>query len=202
MSTSNLGGLVQGISTTVSDYADRAVRTSEWQSIANNWNHIADERSRVLVCWAQRSSTTGGAANTKAANAWTRLISFGPMPLLVGIDGRPYPVRVAIGGRSIAAAKLRIGVCPLGFAETAMAFPTVLGNVIETVSFNNATNLWRADGVVQANNVTADYPIVNAVSSGTPSSVAAVLVTVEVWGNAAASSVWATQAYAAEQVAL
>jgi hypothetical protein len=47
------------------------------------------------------------------------------------------------------------------------------------------------------------YAIVNAVSSASPSSVAAVLVTVEVWAQAVSTStVWATQAYAAEQVPL
>ena len=202
MSTSTLGGLVRGISTTLADYEAQAVRTSAWRAIANNWNHIADERSRTLVCWAAQSTSTGGLTNSKIANAWQRLVSFGPFPLLVTADGRPYNVRLAVGGRSTASAQLRIGVCIAGTAETQMALATAPSNVLETTSFNNATNSWRASGFVTLDPEFVDYAIVNAVSSASPSSVAAVLVTVEVWGKAASSSVFATQAYAAEQVPL
>jgi hypothetical protein len=202
MSTSYNGGFIRGVSATPSDYADRPVRTSEWQSIANNLNHTADERSRALVCWAQRSSTTGGYA-IKVANAWTRLMSFGPFPLLVGADGTPYPVRLAVGGRSTASSQLRIGVCVIGSADADMSAATAPSNVLESVAFNNATNLWRKDGVVVIDPVFQDYGIVNALSGATPSTVAAVLVTVEVWGKSATGSACiATQAYAAEQVAL
>jgi hypothetical protein len=202
MSTSTLGGLVRGISTTLADYEAQPVRTSTWRAIANNWNHVADERSRTLVCWAAESTTTGGITNSKVANAWQRLVSFGPFPLLVGADGKPYNVRLAVGGRSTASAQLRIGVCIAGTAETQMALATAPSNVLETTSFNNATNSWRADDYVTLDPEFVDYAIVNGVSSASPSSVAAVLVTVEVWGKAASSSVFATQAYAAEQVPL
>lgn len=202
MSTSTLGGLVRGISTTLADYEAQPVRTSTWRAIANNWNHLADERSRTLVCWAAESTTTGGITNSKVANAWQRLVSFGPFPLLVTADGRPYNVRLAVGGRSSASAQLRIGVCIAGTAETQMALATAPSNVLETTSFNNATNSWRADDYVTLDPEFVDYAIVNGVSSASPSSVAAVLVTVEVWGKAASSSVFATQAYAAEQVPL
>jgi hypothetical protein len=202
MSTSTLGGLVRGISTTLADYEAQPIRTSTWRAIANNWNHIADERSRTLVCWAAESTTTGGITNSKVANAWQRLVSFGPFPLLVAADGKPYNVRLAVGGRSTASAQLRIGVCIAGTAETQMALATAPSNVLETASFNNATNSWRVDGFITLDPEFVDYAIVNAVSSASPSSVAAVLVTVEVWGKAASSSVFATQAYAAEQVPL
>ena len=202
MSTSNSGGLIRGISTTYSDFGDQPVRTSDWQTIANNINHTADERSRVLVCWSPRSTTTGGYA-IKITNAWTRLISFGPFPLLVGADGTPYPIRLAVGGRSTAVSYLRIGVCALGAADADMSAATAPSNVLESVAFNNATNLWRKDGFVVIDPVAQDYSIVNGLSGGTPSTVAAVLATVEVWGKSATGSACiATQAYAAEQVAL
>lgn len=201
MSTSDKGGLIVGDLIVASLYGNQPVRTSQWQTFANNWNHDADERSRVLTCWSPRSTTTGGYTN-KAANTWERLVNFGPFPLLVGADGAPYPVRVAVGGRSTASSKLRIGVCLQGYAETQMTFPTALAMVVESANFNNATNLWRADGVVTVNPFFTDYAVPNAINGGDPSSVAAVFVTVEVWGYGPASSVTATQAYAAEQVAL
>lgn len=201
MSTSDKGGLIVGDLIVASLYGNQPVRTSQWQTFANNRNHIADERSRVLTCWSPRSTTTGGYTN-KATNTWERLVNFGPFPLLVGADGAPYPVRVAVGGRSTASSKLRIGVCLQGYAETQMTFPTPLGMVVESASFNNGTNLWRADGIANVNAFFTDYAIPNAINGGDPSSVAAVFVTVEVWGYGAASSVTATQAYAAEQVAL
>ena len=61
-------GLIRGISTTLADYEAQPVRTSTWRSIANNWNHTADERSRTLVCWAAESTTTSGIANAKGSN--------------------------------------------------------------------------------------------------------------------------------------
>lgn len=201
MSTSDKGGLIVGNLITASLYGNQPVRTSQWQTFANNWNHTADERSRVLTCWSPRSTTTGGYTN-KSTNTWERLVNFGPFPLLVGADGAPYPVRVAVGGRSTASAKLRIGVCLQGYAETQMTFPTPLAMVVESTSFNNGTNLWRANGVATVNPFFTDYAIPNAINGGDPSSVAAVFVTVEVWGYGSASSVTATQAYAAEQVAL
>jgi hypothetical protein len=203
MSTSAQGGLIRGVPTTLADYSDRAVRTSEWRSISNNWNHIADERSRTLVCWAAESTTTGGITNSKVPNAWQRLVSFGPFPLLVGADGRPYTVRLAVGGRSIASAYLRIGVCVAGTANEQMGLTTAPANVLETAAFNNSTNLWRIDGYVTLDAEFVNYAIANGLSGASPSSVAAVLVTVEVWAKAASTStVYATQAYAAEQVAL
>ncbi len=202
MSTSYNGGLIRGVDTTHSNYGNRPVRTSEWQSIANNLNHTADERSRVLVCWSPRSTTTGG-YSIKIAGAWTRLVSFGPFPLLVGSDGNPYSVRLAVGGRSTASSQLRIGVCVIGAADTDMSAATAPANVIESAAFNNGTNTWRADGWVVVDPVFQDYGIVNDLSGATPSTVAAVLVTVEVWGKSATGSACiATQAYAAEQVAL
>ena len=201
MSTSDKGGLIVGDLIVASLYGNQPVRTSQWQTFANNWNHTADERSRVLTCWSPRSTTTGGYTN-KATNTWERLVNFGPFPLLVGADGAPYPVRVAVGGRSTASSKLRIGVCLQGYADVQMSFPTPLGMVVESASFNNGTNLWRADGIANVNAFFTDYAIPNAINGGDPSSVAAVFVTVEVWGYGAASSVTATQAYAAEQVAL
>ena len=202
MSTSTSGGLILGVDTTYSNYGNRPVRTSEWQSIANNWNHTADQRSRVLVCWSPRSTTSGG-YTIKVSGAWTRLMSFGPFPLLVGADGTPYPVRLAVGGRSTASSQLRIGVCVVGAADADMSATTAPANVLESVAFNNGTNLWRKDGVVTVDPVFQDYGIVNALSGATPSTVAAVLVTVEVWGKSATGSASiATQAYAAEQVAL
>lgn len=201
MSTSDKGGLIVGDLIVASLYGNQPVRTSQWQTFANNWNHTADERSRVLTCWSPRSTTTGGYTN-KATNTWERLVNFGPFPLLVGADGAPYPVRVAVGGRSTASSKLRIGVCLQGYADVQMSFPTPLGMVVESASFNNGTNLWRADGIANVNAFFTDYAIPNAINGGNPSSVAAVFVTVEVWGYGAASSVTATQAYAAEQVAL
>lgn len=201
MSTSDKGGLIVGDLIVASLYGNQPVRTSQWQTFANNRNHIADERSRVLTCWSPRSTTTGGYTN-KATNTWERLVNFGPFPLLVGADGAPYPVRVAVGGRSTASSKLRIGVCLQGYADVQMRFPTPLGMVVESASFNNGTNLWRADGIANVNAFFTDYAIPNAINGGDPSSVAAVFVTVEVWGYGAASSVTATQAYAAEQVAL
>lgn len=201
MSTSDKGGLIVGDLIAANLYGNQPVRASQWQTFANNWNHTADERSRVLVCWSPRSTTTGGYTN-KATNTWERLVNFGPFPLLVGADGAPYPVRVAVGGRSTASSKLRIGVCLQGYAETQMTFPTPLAMVVESASFNNGTNLWRADGIANVNAFFTDYAIPNAINGGDPSSVAAVFVTVEVWGYGAASSVTATQAYAAEQVAL
>lgn len=201
MSTSDKGGLIVGDLIVASLYGNQPVRTSQWQTFANNWNHTADERSRVLTCWSPRSTTTGGYTN-KATNTWERLVNFGPFPLLVGADGAPYPVRVAVGGRSTASSKLRIGVCLQGYADAMMSFPTPLGMVVESASFNNGTNLWRADGIVDVSAFFTDYAIPNAINGGDPSSVAAVFVTVEVWGYGAASSVTATQAYAAEQVAL
>ena len=202
MSTSTSGGLILGVDTTYSNYGNRPVRTSEWQSIANNWNHTADQRSRVLVCWSPRSTTSGG-YTIKVSGAWTRLMSFGPFPLLVGADGTPYPVRLAVGGRSTASSQLRIGVCVVGAADADMSATTAPANVLESVAFNNGTNLWRKDGVVTVDPVFQDYGIVNALSGATPSTVAAVLVTVEVWGKSATGSASiVTQAYAAEQVAL
>lgn len=202
MSTSDKGGFVLGVDTTYSNYGNNPVRTSTWQSIANNWNHTADERSRVLVCWSPRSTTTGG-YSIKVAGAWTRLMSFGPFPLLVGADGTPYPVRLAVGGRSTASSQLRIGVCVLGAADADMSASVAPSNVLESAAFNNATNTWRKDGVVTVDPVFQDYGIVNDLSGATPSTVAAVLVTVEVWGKSATGSACvATQAYAAEQVAL
>lgn len=201
MSTSDKGGLIVGDLIAANLYGNQPVRVSQWQTFANNWNHTADERSRVLTCWSPRSTTTGGYTN-KATNTWERLVNFGPFPLLVGADGAPYPVRVAVGGRSTASSKLRIGVCLQGYADVQMSFPTPLAMVVESASFNNGTNLWRADGIANVNAFFTDYAIPNAINGGDPSSVAAVFVTVEVWGYGAASSVTATQAYAAEQVAL
>ncbi len=130
-------------------------------------------------------------------------MSFGPFPLLVGADGTPYPVRLAVGGRSTALSQLRIGVCVLGAADADMSATTAPANVLESAAFNNATNLWRVDGGVTVDPVFQDYGIVNALSGATPSTVAAVLVTVEVWGKSATGSACvATQAYAAEQVAV
>jgi len=203
MSTSAQGGLIRGVPTTLADYSDRAVRTSEWRSISNNWNHVADERSRTLVCWAAESTTAGGIGNSKGSSVWGRLVSFGPFPLLVGADGRPYTVRLAVGGRSTASAYLRIGVCISGTADEQMGLTTAPANVLETVAFNNATNLWRIDGYVTLDAEFVNYAIVNGLSGASPSSVAAVFVTVEVWAKAASTqTVYATQAYAAEQVAL
>ena len=202
MSTSTSGGLILGVDTTYSNYGNRPVRTSEWQSIANNWNHVADERSRVLVCWSPRSTTTGGYV-IKLTSVWTRLVSFGPFPLLVGADGAPYPVRLAVGGRSTALSELRIGVCVIGSADADMSSVIAPANVIESAAFNNASNLWRVDGLAVVDPVYQDYGIVNGLSGATPSTVAAVLVTVEVWGKSSSGSACvATQAYAAEQVAL
>jgi hypothetical protein len=196
-------GLIRGISTTLADYEAQPVRTSTWRSIANNWNHTADERSRTLVCWAAESTTTGGIGNSKGSSVWGRLVSFGPFPLLVGADGRPYTVRLAVGGRSTASAYLRIGVCIAGTANEQMGLTTAPANVLETAAFNNATNLWRIDGYVTLDAEFVNYAIVNGLSGTSPSSVAAVLVTVEVWAKAVSTlSVYATQAYAAEQVPL
>jgi hypothetical protein len=203
MSTSAQGGLIRGVPTTLADYSDRAVRTSEWRSISNNWNHLADERSRTLVCWAAESTTVGGIGNSKGSSVWGRLVSFGPFPLLVGADGKPYTVRLAVGGRSTSSAYLRIGVCISGTADEQMGLATAPANVLETAAFNNATNLWRIDDYVTLDAEFVNYAIVNGLSGASPSSVAAVLVTVEVWAKAVSTlSVYATQAYAAEQVPL
>ncbi len=167
-------GLIRGISTTLADYEAQPVRTSTWRSIANNWNHTADERSRTLVCWAAESTTTGGIANAKGSNEWGRLTSFGPFPLLVAANGKPYNVRLAVGGRSTASVKLRIGVCIAGTANEQMGLSSAPSNVLETASFNNGTNSWRVDDFVTLDPEFVDYAIVNAVSSASPSSVAAV----------------------------
>jgi uncharacterized membrane protein len=94
-------------------------------------------------------------------------------------------------------------VCISGTADEQMGLTTAPANVLETVAFNNSTNLWRIDGYVTLDAEFVNYAIVNGLSGASPSSVAAVLVTVEVWAKAASTStVYATQAYAAEQVAL
>lgn len=203
VSTSTREGLTLGLPAAAADVLGLPVSASTWGSIVNNVNHVADESSRVLVAFAQDSTTANG-LTMATASAWTRIMSCGPFPLLVGADGQPYPVRVRVGGRSDLGATcyLRVGVCPVGQAEDLMTAATVSAAVLESTSFSSATNAWRVGGVVYCPLEWSSLSVVNAVASGALGDVAAVLATVEVWGYSAANDVHVTQVYAAEQVAL
>jgi len=213
MSTSTRGGLALGMPATAAALDDRAARTSEWMGVTNNVNHTADQRSRVLVCYPARSLTAGGlSVKGTSASTWVRAYSWGPFPVLVGSDGLPYPIRARIGGRSIggATSKLRIGVCAVGNAPTDMAATTAPANVIETATFTDAANAWRAPTVadqllaLDALHLSLSaqaLPIVDAVSSASPRTVAAAMFTIEAYVHSTtAASCVCTQVYAAEYV--
>lgn len=212
MATSSALGQIDGLPASAAAVSSTPCATSTMRSLANNLNSLADERSRVLVSFPQRSTTTGGiGVKIPTANVWERLYSFGPFPVLVGADGLPYPIRARVGGRSNGAATstLRIGACIEARANAEMQATTIGANIIQTASFTSATNAWR-DPTVAKVTLTLDstflptpYAIVDAVSSGTPASVAAVMVVIEVWSfSTVAGACACTQVYAAEQCPL
>ena len=186
MSTSVELGLIKGLPASAAALNDLPASTSTWQSIANNWNHTADERSRVLVNYAQKSTTTGGRSVVNSTPVWERLFSFGPFPILIGDDGLCYPIRLRIGGRADkgGTSYLRVGVCPVGRADDLMGTTgTVTSAVLETASFTSTTNAWRIGGMAVCPVVGSTLAIVDAVSSATPRSVAVVMATIEAWGK-------------------
>lgn len=206
MSTSSQLGQIQGlpISTAIDD---AACSTATMRALANNINHHADERSRILVSYPQRSTTSGGLHDSKAgAGVWRRLYSWGPFPVLVDHNGTPYPIRARVGGRaSGGTCYLRIGACLQSRVDVEMQATTPGANIIESASFTSGTNAWRDPTVAKttlildATVLPTSYAIVDAVSSASPASVAAILIVIEVWGYASSGSVYCTQAYAAEQ---
>jgi len=209
MSTSTRGGLTLGLPATAAEVGNWPARASTLGSLINNLNHLADERSRVLVSYPQRSTTTGGRASAgvgSGLSTWTRIYSWGPFPILVGHDGNPYPVRVRVGGRADPDQEtclIRIGVCALGTAGDVMTVDDIGAGVVESSSFVDETNEWRASGLVTLAPVWRELGVVDGVSSASPATVKAVLATIEVWGVATGDGqVICSQAYAAEQVAL
>ncbi|MFA7295723.1 MAG: hypothetical protein WC211_00890 [Dehalococcoidia bacterium] len=216
MSTSTRAGLTLGLPASAAAVGDQPVRTSTWRGIVDSINHVADERSRVLVSYPQRSTTTGGRlAGNKASlvNTWVRIYSFGPFALLVGPRGVPYPIRARVGGRAATVTDsciLRIGVCPWpGRGDGIMDAVGAGANIIETAAFTDVTNSWRAPTVADqllvpgAEFTASSLTIVDALSSGSPGSISLVQGTVEIWSKCNTSNgVWCSQAYAAEQVAL
>lgn len=214
MSTSTRGGLTLGLPASAAAVGDQPARTSTWRGIVDSINHVADERSRTLVSYPQRSTTTGGRlAGNKASlvNRWVQVYSFGPIALLVGPRGVPYPIRARVGGRAATALDsciLRIGVCPWpGRGVGIMDAAGVGANVIETAVFSDTTNAWRAPTVADqllvsgAEFTPTPLSIVNAVSSGSPGSVSVVQGTIEVWSKCNASNgVFVSQVYASEYV--
>ncbi len=215
VSTSTLGGLVLGLPATAAALSDLPARVSTWKGVLNNVNHLSDERSRVLVSYPPRSTTTGGRlAGNKSGDVdtWVRVYSFGPFALLVGPRGVPYPIRARVGGRAAVVADsciLRIGVCPEGGAAGIMDAATAGASVIETAAFTDVTNAWRAPAsadqllVPGAEFASSPLSVYNAVSSASPATVAAMMATIEVWSMCdAANGVYCTQAYAAEYVGI
>jgi hypothetical protein len=210
MSTSSQLGQIQGLPTSA-DIDDSGAYTSTFRDLCNNLNHHADQRSRVLVSYPQRSATTGGLGGkgTVVAGTWERLYSWGPFPILVGHDGLPYPIRARVGGRSVggATSTLRIGACLPGRADADMQATTAPANVIEVAPFTDATNQWRDPSAAKttltldASFLPTSYAMVDGVGTTLPGSVAAVLVVIEVWGfTSVPGNVVCTQVYAAEQV--
>ena len=200
MSTSTELGLIKGLPATAAALTELPVSTSTWQTFANNLNHTADVRSRVLVNYAQYSTTAGGRSVT--GTAWERLFSFGPFPLLVRADGTVYPIRARVGGRAAlnGTSYLRIGVCPVGQADAIMSESVASSAVYEPGSTASLTNAWLGvSAVLVCPVVWARQSIVDAVSTASPHDVGAVMATIEVWGKSAvAGDATATQAYAAE----
>ena len=212
MATSSALGQIEGLPASAALSSGTPCATSTMRALANNLNSLADERSRVLVSFPQRSTTGGGIAiKGPTASVWERLYSFGPFPVLVGPTGLPYPIRARVGGRSNGAATstLRIGACIAARANAEMQATTVGANIIQSATFTSATNAWRDPTVAKvtltldASFVPTPLAIVDAVSSGRPASVAAVMVVIEVWAfSTVAGACACTQVYAAEQVAL
>ena len=208
MSTSTRGGLTLGLPATGAAVANWPARASTLGSLINNLNHLADERSRVLVSYAQRAgagaSGGGREAGAGVADTWVRIYSWGPFPILVGHDGLPYPIRVRVGGFSVdgQACLLRIGVAAWGTAADVMSVTTAGADVVESASFTDDTRQWRAGGLVTMSAQWSDLGVVDAVSGATVS-VSAVLASIEVWGSSSdGSAINCSSAYAAEQVRL
>ena len=212
MATASELGQIDGVPAGAAAVSGTACTTSTMRTLANNLNALADSRSRVLVSFPPLSTTTGGiGVKVGVASEWQRLYSFGPFPLLVGSDGLPYPIRARVGGRSdgVASSRLRIGACLPSSASIEMQATTIGANILETAAFTSATNAWR-DPTVAKTTLTLDasflatsLAIVDGVNSGSPGSVAAVMVVIEVWAfSAVAGAAFCTQAYAAEQVPL
>ena len=212
MATSSALGQLDGLPASAALSSGTPCATSTMRTLANNLNALADERSRVLVSFPQRS-TTGGGIGVKGgvANVWQRLYSFGPFPVLVGPTGLPYPIRARVGGRSNGAAttKLRIGACLPGNSDAEMQATTIGANIIETATFTSATNAWRDPTVAKvtltldASFIPTPYAIVDGVNGTIPATVAAVMVVIEVWMQSTAISAgFCTQIYCAEQVSL
>lgn len=142
MSTSESKGIIKGLPTDYIDFYHKALRTSTHRTLANNINHLADERSRVLVNYVN-SSTTGGLSPTVpgSSTVWKLVYTFGPFYQLVGDDGLPYPIRVRIGGRvanGTGTLKIKLE------QDMETSIPSI--RQFMTTTFTDTTNQWRADG--------------------------------------------------------
>lgn len=129
MSTSEQGGLIKGLPSLSSSLTDKPASSLHCRTLVNNVNHVADQRSRVLVNYAD-AIANGGASTTTHINGaglgiyfnTQRIYSFGPFPINRGADGGAK-FRVRLSGRTSTAAAtsygiLYVGVCPVGDAET------------------------------------------------------------------------------------
>ena len=179
---------------------------------------LAADTARIGVATADLYPriSLGGTIGTTAIGGGD-ILGGGPLRWVLGpLINWAFPnqeaIRARIGGRSVggATSKLRIGVCCAGMATTDMTATTAPANVIETATFTDAANAWRAPTVADQLLVldalhlslsAQALPIVDAVSSASPRTVAAAMFTIEAYVHSTtAASCVCTQAYAAEYV--
>lgn len=200
MATSLYKGLILGLPGSAALSSATPMRTTRCIALASNINHLADERSRVVCSmFSDGTGTADGLAlyYTTTRGLDTKMFEF-TYQARVGADGKPYPLRVRIGGWSVGAAT--------SYFKVKMSGCSTIGT---TASFTDANDVWR--GFVSGSMMfTFDgastplaVPTFDAVGSASPVSIRTTPVTVTVLGySAAVSQCVLSKLYAAEYVGL
>lgn len=105
MSTSEFFGIIKGLSSTASDAGDHPASTSQLRALANNINHIADQRGQVLAAWFSDGSTSLGVSSSMTGSTGpasepagsAQLLKFKYTPTL-HTNGYCYGLRIRMGG--------------------------------------------------------------------------------------------------------
>lgn len=183
------------------------------QILANNALHKADMRAQVRVNWSPPNGANTSyrreylaPRNTPllAINTWYPIVTFGPFPVSMTTAGA-YSMRVRIAGQLSTAGTGKIGAV-WSAQGTAAAELDLEGDNTVIMDLTSTTSAWKT-GAVEVLTLT-DAQIADAVSpqatpidfGGDPSSVAVVMTTISVYGQATNTGVTPrlTALYAAE----
>ena len=118
-------------------------------TFANNALHYADQMGQVKVAWVARDFnhflTTDGLVAADEGQ-WRPITTFGPFPLTIGADGRPYKVRTRLAARSTDVAvtiTMRAVLSTYASSEGYANSGTTGENVLEVTTASTASS-WLA----------------------------------------------------------